>query len=125
MVAGNAPDDYKRSEQFFARTCFTRTLRTNAGVVLRRLVSKTENTAPMQTLATQMGSGKTHMLTTLWHLANAGVAARGLPGVEGLLNDAGLAEAPKAKVAVCVGNAWDPQPGWEPPLDRPSPAIGR
>jgi hypothetical protein len=115
VVAGHAPDDYQKPEQFFARTCFTRALRENAGLVLRRLAGKTENTAPVQTLVTQMGGGKTHMLTTLWHLANAGSVARSLPGVEGLLNDAGLAEAPRAKVAVFVGNAWDPQPGRETP----------
>ena len=32
-----------------------------------------------------------------------------------LLSEAGLTEAPKAKVAVFVGNAWDPQPGRETP----------
>jgi hypothetical protein len=115
VVSGNAPDDYKRPEQFFARTCFTRALRENSGLVVRRLAGLSENTAPVQTLVTQMGGGKTHMLTTLWHLANAGPAAAAFPGVRGLLDDAGLAEAPKAKVAVFVGNAWDPQPGRETP----------
>src|SRR5207244_5218727 len=72
-----------------------------------------ENTVPVQTLVTQMGGGKTHMLTTLWHLANAGAAASAFPGVGDLLSEAGLTEAPKAKVAVFVGNAWDPQPSRE------------
>jgi len=115
VVAGTAPDDYQKPEQFFARTCFTRALCDNSGMVLRRLAGKTENTAPVQTLVTQMGGGKTHMLTTLWHLANTGAASSSFPGVGELLNDAGLAEAPKAKVAVFVGNAWDPQPGRETP----------
>lgn len=115
VVAGSAPDDYKKPEQFFARTCFTRALRENSGLVLRRLAGRTENTAPVQTLVTQMGGGKTHMLTTLWHLANTGAASSSFPGVGELLNDAGLAEAPKAKVAVFVGNAWDPQSGRETP----------
>jgi hypothetical protein len=115
VVAGIAPDDYKKPEQFFSRTCFTRALRDNSGLVLRRLAGKTENTAPVQTLVTQMGGGKTHMLTTLWHLANTGAAASAFPGVSDLLSEAGLTEAPKAKVAVFVGNAWDPQPGRETP----------
>ena len=115
VVAGSAPDDYKKPEQFFSRTCFTRALRDNSGLVLRRLAGKTENTAPVQTLVTQMGGGKTHMLTTLWHLANTGAAASAFPGVGDLLSEAGLTEAPKAKVAVFVGNAWDPQPGRETP----------
>jgi hypothetical protein len=115
VVAGTAPDDYQKPEQFFARTCFTRALRDNSGLVLRRLAGKTENTAPVQTLVTQMGGGKTHMLTTLWHLANSGPEAAALPGVADLLSEAGLREAPRAKVAVFVGNAWDPQPGQETP----------
>ena len=115
VVAGTAPDDYKKPEQFFSRTCFTRALRENSGLVLRRLAGKTENTAPVQTLVTQMGGGKTHMLTTLWHLANTGAAASAFPGVGDLLSESGLTEAPKAKVAVFVGNAWDPQPGRETP----------
>ena len=97
---GQRPDDYKNPEQFFARTCFTRVLRENSGLVLSRLAGKTENTAPVQTLVTQMGGGKTHMLTTLWHLANSGAAATAFPGIGDLLKDAGLAEAPKAKVKV-------------------------
>jgi hypothetical protein len=115
VVAGTAPDDYQKPDQFFSRTCFTRALCDNAGQVLRRLAGKTENTAPVQTLVTQMGGGKTHMLAVLWHLANGGPAAGGYPGVAGLLDHAGLTEVPAAKVAVFVGNAWDPQPGRETP----------
>jgi hypothetical protein len=115
VVAGSAPDDYQKPEQFFSRTCFTRALRENSGLVLRRLAGKTENAAPVQTALTQMGGGKTHMLTTLWHLANGGPAVSSLPGVAELLKEAGLSEAPTAKVAVFVGNAWDPQPGRETP----------
>ncbi|MFL5330484.1 MAG: DUF499 domain-containing protein [Gemmataceae bacterium] len=115
IVAGNAPDDYQKPEQFFSRTCFTRALCDNAGMVLRRLAGKTENTAPVQTLVTQMGGGKTHMLTALWHLANAGSKAAKYSGVADLLKQADLTDVPSAKVAVFVGNAWDPQPGRETP----------
>lgn len=115
VVAGTAPEDYQKPEQFFSRTCFTRALVDNSALVLRRLAGKTDNTVPVQTLVTQMGGGKTHMLTTLWHVANAGADAAKFPGVSDLLGAAGLAEAPKARVAVFVGNAWDPQPGRETP----------
>lgn len=115
VVAGTAPDDYREPEQFFSRTCFTRALCDNSGSVLRRLAGKTENTTPVQTLVTQMGGGKTHMLAALWHLCNVGPAAAGYPGVAELVKDAGLSEVPTAKVAVFVGNAWDPQPGRETP----------
>ena len=115
VVAGTAPDDYKRPEQFFSRTCFTRALTEHAGMVLRRLSGETTNTAPVLTLVTQFGGGKTHTLTALYHLANAGGRAIDLPGVAELLNSAGLAAAPAARVGVFVGNAWDPQPGRETP----------
>ena len=115
VVAGTAPEDYRRPDQFFARTCFTRALRDNSALVLRRLSGETQNTAPVQTLVTQMGGGKTHMLTTLWHLANGGPAAAAWPGVAALLREAELGAVPSARVAVFVGNAWDPQPLRETP----------
>ena len=83
--------------------------------MLRRLSGRTENTAPVLTLVTQFGGGKTHTLTSLYHLAKAGPAAAELPGVSGLLSEAGIAEAPTARVGVFVGNAWDPAEGRETP----------
>ena len=115
VVAGTAPEDYRDAAQFFSRTCFTRALREHAGMVLRRLSGKTDNTAPVLTLITQFGGGKTHTLTTLYHLAKSGNAVAADEGVANLLREAGITEVPKAKVAVFVGNAWDPQPGHETP----------
>ena len=86
VVAGTAPPDYSDPAQFFARTCFTRALREHAGMALRRLAGRTENTAPVLTLITQFGGGKTHTLTSLHHLAGTGEAAAGFPGVQGLLD---------------------------------------
>src|ERR1700722_12983999 len=99
VVAGTAPEDYQKPEQFFARTCFTRALVENSALVLRRLAGKTDNTVPVQTLVTQMGGGKTHMLTALWHLARTAGEASTLPGVPALMEAAGLSAAPGAKVA--------------------------
>ena len=115
VVAGTAPEDYSDPAQFFSRTCFTRALKEHAGMVLRRLAGKTENTAPVLTLITQFGGGKTHTLTALYHLANAGADASKLPGVPELLTEAGVAAAPAARVGVFVGNAWDPAEGRETP----------
>jgi len=115
VVAGTAPEDYRDPAQFFDRTCFTRALREHAGMVLRRLSGKTENTAPVLTLITQFGGGKTHTLTALYHLATNGDAVAGHPGVSDLVREAGVSVIPKARVAVFVGNAWDPQPGRETP----------
>ena len=115
VVAGTAPEDYRDPAQFFARTCFTRALKDHAGMALRRLAGRTENTAPVLTLITQFGGGKTHTLTALYHLARAGAGASALPGVADLLSGEGLAEAPAARVGVFVGNAWDPEEGRETP----------
>src|SRR5216683_4922855 len=115
VVAGTAPDDYKNPADFFARTCFTNALREHMGMVARRLIGETVNAAPVLTLVTQFGGGKTHTLTALYHLIrNSRESAKDL-GVQALLNSAGLSQLPTSKVAVFVGNAWDPQDGRETP----------
>ena len=87
-------------------------------MVLRRLSGRTENTAPVLTLVTQFGGGKTHTLASLYHLANAGSGASGLPGVPGLLSEAGVAQAPAARGRgvrrQCLG-----------PRGRPGDAVDR
>ena len=115
VVAGTAPEDYRDPAQFFARTCFTRALKEHAGMALRRLAGRTENTAPVLTLITQFGGGKTHTLTALYHLAWGGEGASRFPGVADLLAEEGVAEVPAARVGVFVGNAWDPAEGRETP----------
>ena len=115
VVAGTAPPDYADPAEFFSRTYFTRALTEHAGMVLRRLSGETTNTSPVLTLVTQFGGGKTHTLTALYHLARAGESASDLEGVPELLSNAGLAEAPAARVGVFVGNAWDPSQGRETP----------
>jgi hypothetical protein len=115
VIAKTAPEDYREPKQFFARTCFTRALREHAGMVLRRLSGETANTAPVMTLITQFGGGKTHTLTALYHLATCGDKAAEYSGVPDLLRAAGLSKVPKARVGVFVGNAWDPQDGRETP----------
>ena len=115
VVAGTAPEDYRDAGQFFERTVFTRALTDHAGMVLRRLAGQTADTAPVLTLITQFGGGKTHTLTALYHLVRAGEQAAALPGVTSLLEGARLASVPKAAVGVFVGNAWDPREGYETP----------
>ncbi len=115
VVAGTAPSDYRDAGQFFSRTCFTRALTEHSGMALRRLSGRTENTAPVMALITQFGGGKTHTLTSLYHLARAGRDAASLPGVSDLLRESGIGEAPAARVGVFVGNAWDPREGRETP----------
>ena len=115
VIAKTAPEDYRNPKKFFARTCFTRALREHAGMVLLRLSGETANTAPVMTLITQFGGGKTHTLTALYHLVSNGAKASEYPGVNSLIQEAGLSAVPDAKVAAFVGNAWDPQEGRETP----------
>lgn len=125
VIAGTAPVDYRDPKKFFSRTCFTRALREHTGMVLRRLSGLTENTAPVLTLITQFGGGKTHTLTTLYHLARTGKKAGDFDGIDTVLREAGLTEVPTARVGVFVGNAWDPKPGRETPwLDVASQLAG-
>jgi hypothetical protein len=67
------------------------------------------------TLVTQFGGGKTHTLTALFHLAKHGSQVEDDPAIKQLLTDAGLKAIPAAKVAVFVGNAYDPDEGHETP----------
>jgi hypothetical protein len=115
VVAGTAPADYRDAQKFFSRTYFTKALIEHAGMVLRRLSGETENTAPVLTLVTQFGGGKTHTLTALYHLVKHGADASADEGVQRLMRESRLRQLPGASVAVFVGNAWDPQPGKETP----------
>lgn len=115
VVGGNAPEDYRDPAKFFSRNYFTQALTKHSGMVLRRLSGDTNNTAPVLTLVTAFGGGKTHTLTTLYHLANNHDKANQFAGVGELLKAEGVSAIPKTKVAIFVGNAWDPQPGRETP----------
>ncbi|WP_010252910.1 DUF499 domain-containing protein [Treponema primitia] len=115
VINKTAPEDYSDPGQFFSRTCFTRALREHTAMVLRRLSGKTANTAPVMTLITQFGGGKTHTLTTLYHLVTSAKKAADYSGVAELLKEANLSSVPEAKVAAFVGNSWDPTPGRETP----------
>jgi hypothetical protein len=115
VVDKTAPEDYRDPVQFFNRTCFTRALKEHMGLVLRRLAGETQTTAPVMALITQFGGGKTHTLTALYHLIHNAKAASGHDGVRTFLKEEGLSRIPSGKVAVFVGNAWDPSEGKETP----------
>jgi len=115
VIAKNAPEDYREPDKFFSRTCFTRALREHAGMVLRRLSGETANTAPVMTLITQFGGGKTHTLAALYHMTTNGPKAMDYSGVANLITEAGLKTVPEARVAAFVGNAWDPKENRETP----------
>ena len=109
VVDGTAPEDYQDPAQFFSRTFFTQALTEHTSTVLRRLSGRTESSAPVLSLVTQFGGGKTHTLTSLYHLAQAGRGAGNLAGVQELLNKSGVTVPDEVRVATFVGNAWDPK----------------
>ena len=115
VVDGKAPADYQDPEQFFSRTYFTQSLTEHTGTVLRRLSGRTESAAPVLSLITQFGGGKTHTLTSLYHIARAGRGATSLTGVQDLLRETGATVPDEVRVATFVGNAWDPSDGTETP----------
>jgi len=115
VVAGTAPKDYKDPKQFLSRTVFTKALTEHAGIALRRLAGQTTNAPPVLTLVTQFGGGKTHTLTTLYHLVENRRKVADDERVKALLKAAGLKDLPEGKVAVFVGSAWDPRDGAETP----------
>ena len=99
----------------YSRSSFTTALLEHCTTVLRRLAGETANAAPVTSFITQFGGGKTYTLTALYHLARNGNRAAQYDGIDRLLGHAKLAVVPKARVAVFVGNAWDPQDGKETP----------
>src|SRR5207247_10895017 len=107
VVAGTAPEDYKNPARFFERTVFTRALREHSGMILRRLSGETANTAPVLTLITQFGGGKTHTLTALYHMALAGKAASRFDGVPAVLEQTGISALPTGRGGVLVASAWE------------------
>jgi hypothetical protein len=115
VVAGTAPEDYRDPVQFFSRTCFTRALKEHLSIVLKRLGGQTSGAAPVLSLITQFGGGKTHTLAALYHLVNASGKTDDLPGVKEFMDEMTLTSIPDARVAVFVGNAWDPRKGRETP----------
>jgi hypothetical protein len=104
---GTARDDYRKPEQFFAKTFLAANLLDLSAQVVRRLSGETSHTSPVFNLVTNFGGGKTHALTLLYHLAKNGAAAHGWLGVSQIRDAATVKEIPKSRVAVFVGTEFD------------------
>lgn len=103
----NVSADYLDPARFFERTYLTGSLLDLAAQVVRRLSGTTVKTSAVFNMATQFGGGKTHSLTTLFHLATNGDKAKTWKGVDNILKKAEVAQVPKANVAVFVGTEFD------------------
>ncbi|MFC2037214.1 ATP-binding protein, partial [Chloroflexota bacterium] len=108
---GRAAVDYQEPERFFERTYLTRNLLDLAAEVVRRLSGLKVETSAVFNMATQFGGGKTHALTLMYHLANAGPKAAEWRGVPSILKKAGVDKMPQADTAVFVGQQFDPRGG--------------
>lgn len=99
--------DYTDPARFFERTYLTGSLLELSSQVARRLNGIQLETSAVFNMATQFGGGKTHALTTLYHLAQHGDEAKAWKGVSSILEKAGVKTIPTARTAVFVGTEFD------------------
>src|SRR5436190_3968036 len=104
---GKAQKDYVDPQRFLERTFMTRNLGALASEVIRRVSGETTETSAVFNMATQFGGGKTHGLTLLYHMADAGPRADQWRGVRSILQQARVESVPKAQPAVFVGTEFD------------------
>lgn len=103
----NVSEDYLKPDRFFERTYLTGSLLDLSSQVVRRLSGIQVETSAVFNMATQFGGGKTHSLTTLFHLASHGEQAKAWKGVDTILKKAQVPQVPKSRVAVFVGTEFD------------------
>ncbi len=101
VANGTAPAEYQDAEQFFARTFITEGMRLLLISVAQRLAGQGGD--PVIQLQTAFGGGKTHTLLAVYHLASRSVPTSRLSGIPPLLDEAGIADLPEARVAVIDG----------------------
>jgi predicted AAA+ superfamily ATPase len=105
-------DEYKHPTEFFRRTFLTEGLKQLLERGLARLAGQGGD--PVVELQTNFGGGKTHSMLALWHLFS-GTPACELPGVEELVQEAGVPVAEGVRRAVLVGTKISPgQPHKKP-----------
>ena len=98
---GTATPEYQDATLFFQRTFITEGMRLLLDSVVKRLSGKGGD--PVIQLQTAFGGGKTHTMLAVYHLASGKALASDLPGVPAILDAAGVAELPQARIAVLDG----------------------
>lgn len=101
VASGTAPPEYQDAEKFFSRTYITEGMRLLLISVAQRLAGQGGD--PVIQLQTAFGGGKTHTLLAVYHLASREVGTNKLFGVPPVLDEAGIADLPRAKIAVIDG----------------------
>ena len=106
VSAGIATPEYQDAEKFFARTYITEGMRLLLISVAQRLAGKAGD--PVIQVQTNFGGGKTHTRLAVYHLASRKVTPDKLQGIPALLDEAGIAHLPTAKIAVIDGTNLSP-----------------
>ena len=99
---GKASVEYQDAAAFFDRTYITEGMRLLLTSVANRLNGKGGD--PVIQLQTAFGGGKTHTMLAVYHMATRECSLDELVGIPGLLDQAGLMDVPKARVAVIDGS---------------------
>lgn len=105
VYLGEGNDEYRDPIEFFRRTYLTESLKRLLVKALQRLSGM--GGEPVVQLQTSFGGGKTHSMLALYHLFS-GVQPSELPGIEEVMNEAGVSSVPKVKRVVIVGNRISP-----------------
>lgn len=108
---GKATHEYQDAAAFFQRTFITEGMRLLLTSVARRLNGKGGD--PVIQLQTAFGGGKTHTMLAVYHLATRSCAIKDLAGIPALLDQAGLMDVPKSRIAVLDGTALSPGQPWK------------
>jgi predicted AAA+ superfamily ATPase len=112
VFRGEAAAEYQDPREFFRRTFITGGLHDLLVQAIQRVTGAGGN--PVVGLQTNFGGGKTHSLLALYHLLS-GVPPAELPGVEQVLQDAGVTALPAVRRAVLVGTHISPARVYEKP----------
>lgn len=107
VLRGDAPDEYRKPELFFANTYPTKGLKNVLKLVALRVLGRPEQVGAIFRLDTQFGGGKTHTLIGLAH-AMRGLA--GVPNADEFLEPALRPSAP-VRIAAFDGENADPANG--------------
>ncbi len=105
VYLGEAASEYQDPVEFFRRTYLTENLKG----LLVRAVQRLSGTGgdPVVQLQTNFGGGKTHAMIALYHLFSGRPPAE-LPGVEGVMAEAGVHKLPQVRRVVLVGTRISP-----------------
>lgn len=101
VANGTAPTEYQDAEKFFSRTFITEGMRLLLVSVAQRLAGQGGD--PVIQLQTAFGGGKTHTMLAVYHLASRKVSTDKLAGIPPILDEAGIANLPSARIAVLDG----------------------